>query len=190
VTLAAEKVGVRDEESRRYLSELGVDGRNVVQGADLALLSTDYLDLGKIEQGKIGVQFDLGVFKDILENPKIDAIRRAVKTFAAENKQRVALVSNSTRDSQAYSDAAEGIELMNYSALRDFLPRLAGLKTIFTSHLHLDRGVLAADPVLFALRAREDQALLRPDRSPRASHRPEYRDRQGLREAHRGRAEC
>ncbi|WP_150459967.1 polysaccharide pyruvyl transferase family protein [Nesterenkonia ebinurensis] len=137
VTMMADKIGVRDDESYKHLRSLGVNTSKVVQGADLALLTSDYLEFEPVLQDKIGLQFDIWSFRDVLNNPEADNIRETVRSYAASNSANVALVGNTARNSQIHGPGTEDCELLNYEHLQRFLPRLAGLKAMFTSHLHL-----------------------------------------------------
>lgn len=134
--LIADKIGVRDEESYNHLKGLGVNTRRVVQGADLALISSDYLDFKPEPQNRIGLQFDIGSFKASLNNPHADAIVRAVKEYASKNPDNVALVSNVDRNSQLRDKSTSECARLNYRELETFLPKLAGLNAFFSSHLH------------------------------------------------------
>ncbi|MGF6822446.1 polysaccharide pyruvyl transferase WcaK-like protein [Microbacterium sp. ZKA21] len=134
----AQAVGVRDQESYEHLTDLGVDENKIVAGADLALLTSDYLRFGRrrTRARKIGIQFDIALFEDMKENSNLGAIQDAVVEFANDNARNVVLVSNGRHRSQL-ADAAPGCELLRYSTLKDFLPKLAGLDVLMTSHLHL-----------------------------------------------------
>ncbi|MGJ9425483.1 polysaccharide pyruvyl transferase family protein [Nesterenkonia halotolerans] len=155
VTLMADKIGVRDEESRRHLASLGVNSSKVVEGADLALLSSDYLDFEKGSGGKTGLQFDTWSFRDVLGNPELSEIIGAVRSYAARHSPEVALVSNGARNSQIHQAETAECETLNYSELKDFLPRLAGLRSMFTSHLHLAIVAYSQRIPTFSLYVRE-----------------------------------
>lgn len=135
-SLIADKIGVRDQESFDHLASIGVSGDKVVLGADCALLSADYLDFAAMPSGKIGIQFNTKQFTNVRENPNLVAIARAVKAYANANASNVVLVSNTHQKSPLSTDAPT-CETLQYTKLQDFLPRLAGLRSIFTSHLHL-----------------------------------------------------
>lgn len=136
VSLIAQKIGVRDQESLDHLASIGVSGEKVVLGADCALLSSDYLDFEAKPSGKIGLQFDIAQFKDVRENPDLDSIADAVKAYANTHASNVVLVANGWRQPTLASHAPS-CETLTFQHLQDFLPRLAGLKALFTSHLHL-----------------------------------------------------
>ncbi|GAB4073048.1 polysaccharide pyruvyl transferase family protein [Ancylobacter sonchi] len=136
VSLLADKIGVRDQESFDHLASIGVSGSKVVLGADCALLSADYLDFKAKPSGKIGIQFDTAQFSDVGENPNLKAIAGAVKAYAGAHASDIVLISNGKHKSSLAADAPS-CENLQYERLQDFLPRLAGLKSIFTSHLHL-----------------------------------------------------
>ena len=59
-----------------------------------------------------------------------------MKTHAKAHAAEVVRISNRNNQSPL-AVAAPSCEALEYTELRDFLPRLAGLKAIFTSHLHL-----------------------------------------------------
>lgn len=136
VSLIADKIGVRDQESFDHLASIGVSGDKVVLGADCALLSADYLDFKAKPSGKIGLQFNTGQFRHVQKNSGLSQIIDAVNQYAAANSDGVTIVSN-TYSKSPISEAAPEAETLNYTNLEDYLPRLAGLKSIFTSHLHL-----------------------------------------------------
>lgn len=136
VSLLANRIGVRDQESFDHLASIGVRGKKVVLGADCALLSADFLDFSPQPNGKMGFQFDTRLFEEVLANPNFDDISQAVQSYVSANASKLILVSNGERKS-ALARHARGCETLTYEGLADFLPRLAGLKSIFTSHLHL-----------------------------------------------------
>lgn len=75
----SEKVGVRDTESKVFLESLGIDNNKVVEGADIALLCKEYLNFDKIQSNKIGIQFDIWNYKDVVSsNPCTAEIFNAV----------------------------------------------------------------------------------------------------------------
>lgn len=170
VTLVAEKIGVRDEESYQHLKELGVNTSRIVQGADLALLSSDYLDFTPVPQDRIGLQFDISSFRESLKNPRLGGIRHAVKRYAAQNAERVALVSNGAHNSQLWGESTQECKRMNYSLLKDFMPELTGLKAFFSSHLHLSIVAYSQRIPTFSLYVREKtrrfyEQIGRPERA-------------------------
>jgi polysaccharide pyruvyl transferase WcaK-like protein len=154
VSQLAEKVGVRDEESRAHLASLGIDGDKVVVGADVALLTSAYLRFRTRPAHRIGLQFDIAKFADVHENPAIQEIFSAVTGYANANARRVSLVSNGRHRSQL-ADAAPSCDLLRYASLKEFLPRLAGLDAIFTSHLHLAITAYSQRIPSFSLYVRE-----------------------------------
>jgi polysaccharide pyruvyl transferase WcaK-like protein len=154
-SLVAEKIGVRDPESGEHLAGLGVNVSKIVQGADLALLCSDYLPFSRAPHGKIGLQFDVSIFEDVLRNGGAGDIRRAMKTYAEANSESVVLLSNSERDSQLRGPATAKCLGLNYSHLESFLPKLAGLDAILTSHLHLSVAAYSQRIPCFSLYVRE-----------------------------------
>jgi|GEM_PF-3557162 polysaccharide pyruvyl transferase WcaK-like protein len=154
VALIAEKIGVRDQESYDHLASLGINGDKVVLGADCALLSADYLDFKARPSGKIGIQFNTAQFSHVQENPHFEAIARAVRAYAEANSSNVLLLSNSKQKSPLAADAPS-CEAMEYTRLKDYLPRLSGLRSVFTSHLHLAITAYSQRIPTFSLYVRE-----------------------------------
>lgn len=134
----SKKIGVRDKESKFFLEELGIDSQKIVEGADLALLSSNFLEINKLISNKIGLQFDIGNYKDIIKsNLRTAEIYNAACRFANEHSSNIILISNGNFQSQLYNELTCKCETLLYNDLEHFLPKLAGLKAIFTSHLHL-----------------------------------------------------
>ncbi|MDF3917785.1 polysaccharide pyruvyl transferase family protein [Salinicola salarius] len=154
ISLIADKIGVRDEESFKHLDSIGVKGDKVVLGADCALLSSDYLDFSPRSNGKIGIQFDTKQFEAFRDNPNVRDITNAIKKYSSENSSDVMLVSNRHNKSPLAKDAP-ACETLVYERLQDFLPHLAGLKAMFTSHLHLAITAYSQRIPTFSLYARE-----------------------------------
>jgi len=152
----AKRVGVRDRESYDHLRALGVEEDKIVAGADLALLTSDLLRFGRRRAlgRKVGLQFDIAHFADMQENPHLGAIEAAVTGFANDNSRSVVLVSNGRHRSQL-ADVAPDCELLRYTTLREFLPRLAGLDVLMTSHLHLAITAYSQRIPSFSLYVRE-----------------------------------
>jgi len=136
VSLLSEKVGVREQESYDHLRSIGVTDKKLVLGADLALLTPDLLNFRKKPSGKLGLQFDVNAFKDVHDNPHLPAILEALGAYANEHASDVILLRNGKARSEI-APAAPSAELLSYTKLDTYLPRLAGLRAIFTSHLHL-----------------------------------------------------
>lgn len=136
VSLIADRVGVREQESYDHLRRIGVSARKLVLGADLALLTPELLSFPTASTGKIGLQFDIEAFRDVLKSPDVDKIMDAVGAYASAHSSEVVLLRNGRLDSEIvpYAGAAERL---NYTSLSTFLPRLGGLRSLFTSHLHL-----------------------------------------------------
>ncbi|WP_426323897.1 polysaccharide pyruvyl transferase family protein [Microbacterium sp. E-13] len=136
VSLIAEKVGVREQESYDNLRGLGVTDKKLLLGADTALLTSDILTFPTVAHGKLGLQFDVSAFKDVHKNPHVPAIVDAVGQYARANTNDVVLIRNGRARSEI-APAAPSAERLSYTTLEDFLPRLAGMRALFTSHLHL-----------------------------------------------------
>lgn len=156
VSTRAERVGVRDQESYEHLRALGVDENKLVAGADLALLTSDHLRFRRRRSAerRIGLQFDIALFEDMRENPCLDEIQAEVARFANENERHVVLVSNGRHRSQL-AEVAPGCVLLRYAALKEFLPRLAALDVLMTSHLHLAITAYSQRIPSFSLYVRE-----------------------------------
>ncbi|MBD3942544.1 polysaccharide pyruvyl transferase family protein [Microbacterium sp. NEAU-LLC] len=154
VSDVAEKIGVRDEESRSHLASLGVDTDKIVVGADIALLTSDFLQFRPRRVRRIGLQFDIANFKDVYENPEITEVADAVVRYANANARHVTLVSNGRHRSQL-ADGAPSCDLMRYVTLKEFLPQLAGVRAMFTSHLHLAITAYSQRIPSFSLYVRE-----------------------------------
>jgi len=152
----SEKIGVRDSESRIFLEKLGVNNEKIIEGADLALLCSNYLKFEKTQNNKIGVQFDIVSYKDIIENnPKVDEVYNAICRYSYRNSSKVILVSNGNYKSQIYNKSNPNFEMLCYNTFESFLPSLAGLKAIFTSHLHLAITAYSLRIPCFSLYVRE-----------------------------------
>lgn len=136
VSSRADAVGVRDQESYDHLRGLGVPAEKIVLGADVALLTPEYLDFTADRNGKLGLQFDVSAFADVQGNPELPGIVETLGAYARKRRKDVILIRNGRARSEI-APAAPGAELLSYTTLEDFLPRLAGMRALFTSHLHL-----------------------------------------------------
>ncbi|WP_040162913.1 polysaccharide pyruvyl transferase family protein [Microbacterium gorillae] len=136
VSLIAARVGVRDQESYDHLHGIGVGAKRLVLGADLALLTPDLLDFPTVQTGRLGLQFDVKGFADVQGNRRLPKIVRALGSYAADHAADVVLIRNGEAKSEI-APFAPAAERLSYRALADFLPHLAGLRALFTSHLHL-----------------------------------------------------
>ncbi|MGV9194691.1 polysaccharide pyruvyl transferase family protein [Microbacterium sp. MC2] len=136
VSLLAEKIGVREQESLEHLASIGVRGPKVVLGADCALLSSDYLEFAPRRGRPIGFQFDVGSFEDLKTNPLLPEISEAAATYVRNNAERITLISNG-RGRPQLAASAPGTGILRYSRLDEYLSRLSGHRSVFTSHLHL-----------------------------------------------------
>lgn len=154
VSLIAEKVGVREQESYDNLRELGVTDTKLLLGADTALLTPDILSFPTIAHGKLGLQFDVSAFADVRVNPHLPSIVDALGQYARSHTKDVVLIRNGRARSEL-APAAPSAERLSYTALEDFLPRLAGMRAIFTSHLHLAITSYAQRIPSFSLYVRE-----------------------------------
>jgi polysaccharide pyruvyl transferase WcaK-like protein len=154
VSMIADKVGVRDRESLDHLAGIGVAGSKIVLGADCALLSDDYLGIVPQPNSKIGVQFNTGHYPEFKDNPQVEAIGEAVRAYVGANASRVVLISNGRKKSPL-TEHASASESLEYELLKDFLPRMAGLKAMFTSHLHLAIAAYSQRIPTFSIYVRE-----------------------------------
>lgn len=154
VSLLAEKIGVRDQESYDHLASIGVSGDKVVLGADCALLSADYLDFTPSLSGKVGIQFNVGQFVDSLAAPNLEGISQAVQDYVNNHQSDVLLVANGISKSPLAAEAPDA-DSLEYTKLHNFLPRLTGLKSMFTSHLHLAITAYSQRIPTFSLYVRE-----------------------------------
>ncbi|QDE35761.1 polysaccharide pyruvyl transferase family protein [Microbacterium foliorum] len=136
VSILAEKIGVREQESYDHLASIGVSGPKVVLGADCALLSADYLDFAPRRGREMGFQFDVGSFEDLKANPRLQEISDAAIQYVRDNAKKITLISNGRGRPQLAASAPD-TGIMRYAGLEDYLGRLSGHKTVFTSHLHL-----------------------------------------------------
>lgn len=138
VSLLAEKIGVRDQESQEHLASIGVHDKKVVLGADCALLASDYLDFEPRRVGTRSLAFQMNVrnYEDTQSNPHVPDIVEAATQYVRDNSSRITLVTNG-RGRPELAEHAPGAGILRYAELAEFLPRLAGHKSMFTSHLHL-----------------------------------------------------
>jgi len=136
VSLLANRVGVREQESYDHMRNLGVGEKKLVLGADLALLTPELLPFRPAEGGKFGLQFDVNAFRDVAPNPALPEIVETVGAYARAHASDVVLLRNGKTASEI-AESAPDAERLSYTTLEAFLPRLAGLRSLFTSHLHL-----------------------------------------------------
>lgn len=154
VSERAKVVGVREQESYDHLRGLGVAEEKLTLGADVALLTPEYLDFPVSPSGKLGLQFDVSAFDDVQANPELPAIVEALGKYARKRRKDVILIRNGRAKSEI-ALAAPGAELLSYSDLESFLPRLAGMRSLFTSHLHLAITAYSQRIPTFSLYVRE-----------------------------------
>ena len=154
ISLVSEKIGVREQESYDHLRGLGVTEQKLVLGADLALLTPELLKYPTAAGSKLGLQFDVSSFKDVHENPQASAIVEAMGRYAQTHESEVVLIRNGRAKSEIAA-AAPSAQLLSYTSLEDFLPPLAGLRAIFTSHLHLAITAYSQRIPSFSLYVRE-----------------------------------
>lgn len=169
VSLIAEKVGVRERESYEHLRSLGVTENKLVLGADLALLTPDLLNFTAAPNGKLGMQFDVNAFDDVKQNPQLTAIIDAAQQYASGHADEVVLVRNGKTKSELAATAPDA-ETLSYLTLADFLPRLAGMRGLFTSHLHLAIASYSMRIPTFSMYVREKtrrfyEQIGRPERA-------------------------
>ncbi|MGL3151810.1 polysaccharide pyruvyl transferase family protein [Microbacterium sp. A82] len=132
----ASHVGVRELESFEHLRGLGVPDDKIVLGADLALLTPEILSYRPARSRKLGLQFDVNAFDDVKENPHLKEIVATVGQYASDHSSGVVLIRNGKARSEI-SHAAPSAACLSYTDLQTFLPQLAGLRALLTSHLHL-----------------------------------------------------
>lgn len=154
VSQIARTVGVREQDSYDHLRGIGVDAEKLVLGADLALLTPERLEFRAKRGGKLGLQFDVTAFPDVQENPHLTSIVDAVGDYAHRNAKRVVLIRNGRAASEIAASAPTA-ERLSYTTLETFLPQLAGMRALFTSHLHLAITSYAQRIPTFSLYVRE-----------------------------------
>jgi polysaccharide pyruvyl transferase WcaK-like protein len=169
VALRAGIVGVRDQESYEHLRKLGVPQDKLQLGADVALLAPDYLDYTVDPINKLGLQFDVSAFADVQTNPELPAIVSTLGKYARKHRRKVVLIRNGRARSEI-APAAPKAEQLSYTNLGDFLPRLAGMNALFTSHLHLAITSYAERIPTYSLYVREKtrrfyEQIGRPERA-------------------------
>lgn len=155
----AKGVGVRDDESLSFLTEtLGVPRKKIVLGADVALLWPGLLDVTPAPSGRVGVQCDATGFASDDAKGIVDVLHRKLAEYCSAHSDECVLVSNHSQDTSLMQYLPRKVSSLNYSKLQDFLPRLAGLKSIITTHLHLSIAAYAARVPCFSLFVREKTA--------------------------------
>lgn len=169
VSLLAEKIGVREAESYEHLLKLGVGKGKLQLGADLALLTPQLLDFPQGNSRKLGIQFDVTNFPSVQNNPNLAEIIRTLAAYAASNENDVMLLKDG-KARPGLSGAAPDAERLVYSTLEDYLPKLSGLRSIFTSHLHLAITSFSQRIPTFSLYVREKtrrfyEQINRPERA-------------------------
>lgn len=150
----ANRVGVRELESYDHMRGLGVSEEKLVLGADLALLTPELLDFRPARSGKLGLQFDVDAFEDVKENPHFATLVSSVGEYAKAHHSDVVLIRNGKARSEI-SAAAPRAERLSYTTLEHFLPQLAGMRALFTSHLHLAITSYAQRVPTYSLYVRE-----------------------------------
>lgn len=162
-------VGVRESESINHLRGLGVPENKLVLGADLALLTPEILSFRPSRSGKLGLQFDVNAFDDVKDNAHFSALVASVGQYARDHASDVVLIRNGKAQSEIAA-AAPTAERLSYSRLENFLPQLAGLRALFTSHLHLAITSYAQRIPTYSLYVREKtrrfyEQIGRPERA-------------------------
>lgn len=157
ICLLSEKIGVRDHESFKFLSSIGIRKKKIVEGADIALLSSMYFPAGMHQTRKLGLQFDIGMFKDILEaNNNIQSIMEEIVRFIDQNVSNIVLISNNKLRSELYYCQQFDIDTLCYTGyLPPFMKHLSEIRAIFTSHLHLAITAYSYRIPCFSLYVRE-----------------------------------
>lgn len=154
VSMIADRIGVRDQESFDHLAKLGVKGPKVVLGADCALLSKDYLPFQPKVSEKIGIQLNTAQFPEAEANPDFPAIKEAIDAYVTANSSGAVLLSNGHRKSPLAS-VAPACETLEYENLDTYLAKLSGLKSVLTSHLHIAITAYSQRIPTFSLYVRE-----------------------------------
>ncbi|WP_145111959.1 polysaccharide pyruvyl transferase family protein [Cereibacter sediminicola] len=154
ISMMADKIGVRDQESFDHLASIGIRGPKVVLGADCALLSKDYLPFEPVSSGKIGIQLNTGQFPEAEANTAFPAIKDAIDAYVSANSSNVVLLSNGHRKSPLAS-VAPTCETLEYGNLDTYLARLSGLRSVLTSHLHIAITAYSQRIPTFSLYVRE-----------------------------------
>jgi len=156
IAAITEKIGVRDFESIAFLKSLGIHDDKLVVGADIALLSGKYLKFDVNYINRIGIQFDIGSYSDVINaNQNSFEIFECVKKYANKNSSNVILISNGNFKSQLVDNSNFNSSQLHYTDLSTFLPVLAGLKAVFTSHLHLAITAYSLKIPCFSIYVRE-----------------------------------
>jgi polysaccharide pyruvyl transferase WcaK-like protein len=149
-------VGVRDQSSADFLIEkMGVPADKVIVGADVALLWPQLFDVGRQRLNAIGVQFDVEYYPEVKKNPHLANITERMVRFCVENDSNVILVSNSGSPTQLHRKCHGAPRSLQYWRIDSFLPSLASLRAIVTSHLHLAIAAYAAGVPCFSIYVRE-----------------------------------
>ena len=135
-------------------------------GAQVHILD---LDFPTSESRKLGLQFDVSAFDDVKSNPELPAILEMLGKYAQRRRKDVVLIRNGRAKSEI-AEAAPGAELLSYTTLETFLPKLAGLRALFTSHLHLAITSYAQRVPTYSLYVREKtrrfyEQIGRPERA-------------------------
>lgn len=157
IGLLSEKIGVRDRESFEFLSKkIKLNSKKIVEGADVALLASDYFDYGRMEKAKTAFQFDVTHFKDIMLNENVLRIKEEIEKYILSNKGDCVLISNNSKNTQLYNEEIAGIETLLYgNNLPVFLKKMNKIGAIFTSHLHLSIVAYSYRIPCFSLYVRE-----------------------------------
>ncbi|GAA4430782.1 hypothetical protein GCM10023091_00480 [Ravibacter arvi] len=151
----ADKIGVRDTDSKNFLQTLGVEKRKLIEGADLALLTPYYLNFSRSSLSKIAIQFDISHYEDAkVNNPNVNDIFTSVCSYARRNFSNVVLVSNGNFESEVSKFSTE-CDTLSYYDLEKFLTYFSGVRAVFTSHLHLAIVAYSLQIPCFSIYVRE-----------------------------------
>ena len=136
-----DRVGVRDEESLRFVTgPLKCPDAKVIEGADLALLWPKWLPARlhpPEDRIAVGVQIDL---PKSVQTPAIKIPHSVLSGLG----DRVLYLSNGRRTTGAKAVLQAPGPEANYTLMPDFLPELTRCRVIVTTHLHLAIAAYAA----------------------------------------------
>ena len=151
----AGRVGVRDQESFDFLlNTIRVPSKKVFVGADVALLWPRLLPVQGVSNGMVGVQCDARGFASDGAARNVAYLYQSLGEWCSARHTESILVSNGKNDTSLYKHLHRLVPSLRYSKLSDFLPHLAGLKSIVTTHLHLSIAAYAARVPCFSIYVR------------------------------------
>jgi polysaccharide pyruvyl transferase WcaK-like protein len=152
----ATHVGVRDRESLEFLQgTIGVPGTKLTLGADAALLWPELLGVVPVPNGLVGVQCDAAGFASAQSRERVQQVYRRLADWTRAHRAESVLVSNGRNDTSLARWTPGILHTLRYERLADFLPHLAGLRSIITTHLHLSIAAYTARVPCFTIFVRE-----------------------------------